>query len=208
MTTRAGLNTIVRNQGIDATTWTDTEVNQFIADAIGEYNQFFPKVTRTATAGTACTADVHEYALPADFVSPLLVEFPHGEDPPIYLHRLARTEPRFGAGYYDIDGANLVIGEDPASTDKYELTYHAYRDYPDTDATVLEVPDEDLELLCMFVVWKAYRRLEIDEAKNPTPSSVILTELGSNTGRARFTYERAMTARRTKRPAGGSVSWG
>lgn len=194
MTTRADLRTIIRNQGLDETTWSDTEVNQWIADAIAEYSNHFPRY-RESTAN-ACTAGTKEYTLPTDFLSALRVEYPEGEDPPEYLSRLSEEDARFGENYYDIRGTTLVLGEDPSAGETYALHYYAHHDYPDADEDVLTVPDEDLEILVLHVLWKAYRRLELDEAKNPDGSTVVLSMLSSSTMRVRREYDKAIRKRR------------
>jgi len=206
MTTRAGLRTVIRNQGIDSSTWSDAEVNQWIADAIAEYSIHFPR-WREST-GNACAEGEREYDLPSDFAAALQVEYPEGNEPLTTLTRLPEDDPRFGPGYYDVRaGAALVLGESPSAGQTYGLLYQAHHDYPDADDDVLTVPDEDLEVLILFVVLKAYRRLELDEAVNPDGSTVILSMLGTNAGRARQQYEAALRGR--VRPGGtGMVSWG
>ena len=204
MTTRADLVTIIRNQGIDATTWTATEVNQWIADGIGEYSQHYPRTVHSAA--NACTASQHEYTLPTDWKAAWLVEYPEGQTPRCYLDRLDEHDERFGPGYYDIRLTKLILGEGPAAGDKYGLVYQAVHDFPDTDATVLTLADEDLEIIVQYVIWKAYRRLELDQAKLPDSSTVLLSMLGTNTGRAYRDYETMLRTR--KRASGQYAGWG
>ncbi|MGC8838207.1 MAG: hypothetical protein ACP5UM_07305 [Anaerolineae bacterium] len=211
MTTRADLRTIIRNQGLDETTWTDTEINQWISDAIGEYSWHFPRYLEST--GNACTEGVRVYSLPTGCLGILRVEFPEGQDPPAYLTRLDENDPRFGPGYYAVrwggfpsGDAVLVLAESPSAGDTYAVHYQAAHDFPDDDVTPLTIPDEDLDILVLYVVWKAYRRLELDEAKNPDGSTVVLTMLGQNAGRARSQFEDALRAR--KKPHAERVSWG
>lgn len=208
MTTKAGFRTIIRNQGIDDTNWTDTEVNQWLSDAIAEYGQHFPR--KQESTANACVADQEEYSLPSDFLAMISVEYPEDEDPRVYLDRLERTDPRFGPGYYDIspDNDTLILGETPSADETYALHYQAAHDYPDADDTVLTVPDEDLELLVLYVKWKAIVRLELDEAKNPDSSTVVLSMLGTNAGRAHFQYMRMLRYRMTTQAAGAQAAWG
>ncbi|MGQ9456988.1 MAG: phage adaptor protein [Anaerolineae bacterium] len=211
MTTRADLRTILRNQGLDESTWSDTELNQWIADAIGEYSWHFPRYVENT--GNACGEGEHAYALPSGCLGVLRVEYPEGEDPPRYLQRLDPRDNRWGPGAYAIRwggfpsaSAVLVLGDAPSAGETYALHYFAAHDYPDDDVTPLTVPDEDLELLVLYVLWKAYRRLELDEAKNPDGSTVILSMLGASAARAYREYEAALRAR--ERAGGEAVSWG
>lgn len=205
MTTRSDLRTAIRNQGLDQSTWDDTEINQYIADAIAEYSIHFPRYREST--GNACTADQTEYTLPSDCLEVIRVEYPEGEDPPAFLERLEPDDPRWGPGYYAVRGTTLVLGEEPDAGETYAVHYYAHHDYPDDDVTALTVPDEDLEVLIAFVIWKAYRRLELDEAKNPDGSTVILSMLGTNAARAQRQYQEALRAR-SGNPRGAHVSWG
>ena len=211
MTTRANLRTIIRNQGLDESTWSDTEINQWIADAIGEYSWHFPRYMEST--GNPCTAGQREYVLPSGCLGVLRVEYPEGEDPPSYLARLDEDDPRFGPGYYAIrwggfnsTDAKLVLGEEPGGSETYAIHYQAAHDFPDDDVTPLTVPDEDLDIIVLYVVWKAYRRLQLDEAKNPDGATVILTMLEQSAHRARRQFEEALRAR--GRVHGERVAWG
>ncbi len=211
MTTRADLRTLCRNQGLDESTWSDPELNQWIADAIGEYSWHFPRYLEST--GNACTEGQRAYALPSGCLAVLRVEYPEGEAPPAYLTRVQPDDPRLGPGSYTVrwggfpaSNAVLVLGEEPQAGETYAIHYYAAHDYPDDDVTELTVPDEDLDLLVLYVIWKAYRRLELDEAKNPDGSTVVLSMLGQNAARARRQFDEALRAR--KRPLGEQVSWG
>lgn len=211
MTTRANLRTILRNQGLDEATWTDTELDQWIADAIGEYSWHFPRYLESTH--NPCTEDQKEYPLPTGCLAVLRVEYPEGQDPPAYLTRVQPDDPRLGPGTYALRWGGfpagdtvLILGEGPSAGDTYAIHYFAAHDFPDDDVTPLTVPDEDLDLLVQYVIWKAYRRLELDEAKNPDGSTVVLTMLGQNAARARRQFEDALRAR--QRVHGERVSWG
>jgi len=204
MTTRAELRTVIRNQGIDDSTWSDNEVNQWIADAIAEYSIHFPRWRESAD--NACVAEQHEYDLPADFLHALSVEYPAGEDPAVFLERASESPGGLDSDHFDIQGTKLILGPSPSAGETYTLQYQAHHDYPDADDDTLTIPDEDLEILILFVVWKAYRRLELDEAINPDGSTVILSMLGTNAGRAKRNFEAAL--KRRSLPSSGHVSWG
>lgn len=209
MTTRANLRTILRNQGLDESTWSETELNQWIADAIGEYSWHFPRYLEST--GNACTEDQREYPLPSGCLAVLRVEYPEGEDPPRYLERTAAEDLRPGTyairwGGFNMAQGVLFLGDRPSASGTYGIHYQAIHDYPDDDVTELTVPDEDLDILVLYVIWKAYRRLELDEAKNPDGSTVVLTMLGQNAARARRQFEDVLRAR--KRAHGERVSWG
>ena len=105
--------------------WTDLQINDWINDAIRDISIHFPRVI---TTDLSTTLNTREYDLELNFLQPFSVEYPQGEDPPIYLIRRPYTHPLFWQqdGYYDIldtrtsDDTNdkqLYISEKPAASD-------------------------------------------------------------------------------------------
>ncbi|MCZ7568972.1 MAG: hypothetical protein M5U01_10350 [Ardenticatenaceae bacterium] len=195
MTTRAALNALCRRRLSDTAaplTWSELQLNQWIVDAVAEYSLHFP---RTLTATIAAVVDQHEYSLSAysGLQTVLKVEYPAGEDPPAYLERAdeAGALPFYTGDCYDLWGdppATLVIGPSPAAGETIAITYAADHDFPDDDADTLTIPDRHLELIVLFVRWAAAQEREANEAKDPDPTTILLSMLSEATGRAERAY--------------------
>ncbi|NLE77473.1 MAG: hypothetical protein GX605_12065, partial [Chloroflexi bacterium] len=174
-------------------------------DAIAEYSHHLPRLVESAA--NPCAAGDRTYALPSGCLAVLLVEYPEGEDTPVYLDYLDPTDPRFGPGTYYVQGSTLVLGAEPEAGQTYGLVYHAPHDYPDGDETALTVPDEDLECLVEYVIWKAYRMLEMQEAINPNAATVVLSMLNTSAARAQRAWQEAVQ-RRAGKARGQTAPWG
>jgi hypothetical protein len=194
----------------DETTWTNANLNAWIADGILDYSNHF---RRQLNATLTCTAGTQEYSLstltaPADI---LRVEFPKGEDPPRYLVRRPETGTFKDLPVYDVRGdppATLILGEEPETGDQIYLTYSADHLLPTTDATSLTVPDTHLEAIKLFVMWQAVRELEFNEAAEPDKTSLLLGMLGLNAVRAERIYRvRLEEYKKTRAPGGYAGPW-
>lgn len=190
MTTRAQLRAIIREVLTNDETWVDSTLNAWIADAFRDYSIYFP---RHVEATIDCVDDQIEYSLSSytGILDILRVEYPDGEDPPRYLAYRPETGNFDGLPVYDVRGdppATLVIGEKPDTGEDIILTYSATHVAPSDDATALTVPDEHFEAIRLFVQWVAIRELEMNEARDPDTTSLLLSMLGLNSGRAERLY--------------------
>lgn len=147
-------------------------------EAIRDYSVHFHR-TRDETINTS--DGTQEYTLSRDVLDVVLVEYPSGEDPPEYLARLPRTDPRFwaSAGFYDIELSHMVgsgnestiwISTDGQTGEQIAYTYLAA--YFDGSATPIadvdvEVPDPHIPILIAFVEWKAASERLFDELQDP-----------------------------------------
>ena len=200
---RIDLRRLCRRRLGDLTTpykWSDEQLNQWINDAIADYSLHFPRVQ---TQTISCSDDVRTFDLSSYFVSALSVEYPTGEDPPSYLKFRERTHPDFWQedGYYFIEkekGADdlnlLYISEKPANGESIEVTFnahHAFLDDDDTDEnTVLE---RHLELIILFVRWKAYQELATTESISSDPTTSMSSTLEMNATRAEQAYRKTLS---------------
>ena len=67
-----------------AATWSETELLQFLNDAVKDYSVYFPRVARVDVV--TAVAD-RRYNLPSDYVGLVSVEYPADETLPSYLVR-------------------------------------------------------------------------------------------------------------------------
>jgi len=82
--------------------FTDTQLDQWINDAIAYYSLHFP---RTNTTIISCSDEYRAYDLPANCTAILIVEYPTGQDPPQYLYQREYIHP----GVWQSDGFYAFI---------------------------------------------------------------------------------------------------
>ena len=206
MTLRSELRSYIRQILIDQSTWPATRLNSWISDAIRDYSIYFPL---RVEATIDCLADTREYSLTSytGIMGLTLVEYPKGEDPPRYLTR----RPRSGASFldlpvYDILGdppQKLIIGEEPEATEDIFIVYMAMHTIPTADDDTLTMPDYHFEGIKLFVQWQAVKALEMDEAQDPNTTSILLSMLGLNSGRAERLYRTKIREYIAKTSPGG-----
>lgn len=181
--------------------WNDTQINQWINDAIAVYSIHFPQTLSTTIN---CADDDREYNLPAGTMQIQNVEYPDGEDPPEYLYRRELTHPDFWQedGFYSFQAATtntsiaiLYISEKPATGEDIIVTYdgeHYYLDDDDTDE--LTVMERHLDLIILYVRMSAYQELATTESGDPDPTTLMSGTLELNAFRASREYRIALAA--------------
>jgi len=202
MTTQQEL--IDRIQGklndVTAATWSEALLAEWIETGIQEYSLFFPR-RMTQTIGD--TVDVRKYDLAADFLSVLTVEFPTGEDPPVYLTRRAYDDPRGFwnlVGYFDIlprhdptDLSEIWISEKPNGSQSIEVEYLGLHDYTLITSDTLTIPIQHETIIEAYVIWQAWQNLTSAEMIDPTSnSSLLMAQQEQNTTRAERRYNNAV----------------
>ena len=212
MTTRAGLRALIRDELGDSgasTTWLDSQLNQWLAEAIRDYSRRLPKPSTTTIASVANQAD---YGLPADCLQVARVEHPEGffrvPDPrsggdvidPLSL--TSSQVPRVLSEQlsYDVWGAygslTLTLQPSPAaSAEDIAVRYLASWAEPANDAATISVPTIDEQLLVWFVAARALEWLGTEEAKRQRFEKQRGASPQFLTGAYRSTYERALSAR-------------
>jgi hypothetical protein len=185
------------------TIWIQADVEMWVLEAIRDYSAHFHR-TRVETANT--TDAIHEYSLTRDLIDIILVEYPTGEDPPHYLERLPRTDPRFwaGDGFYDLE---LTLEEDTEATlwisaegeTGEQITYTYLAAYYDgaaapIPALTVYVPDRHLPILIRYVEWKATSERLFDELQDPDRTIHLIDGMKKTVEEKRIAYERAITA--------------
>ena len=208
------LNALVRRRLGDTTApykWSDTQINQWINDAIADYTNVFP---RTSASSIATQPDVQQYSLPSDFLSALRVEYPAGSHQ--YLKRRSCTHPHFWdeAGYYDIlrrgsadETDTITISTRMDGTNTIALTYHAAHLSLEADSDETTVPEHHLELLVLFCRWKAWEMLSTEEGANPDPSKLLAATHEVNAYRAERAYRKALEEYQAAASESGFAHW-
>lgn len=188
------------------TYFTQSQVEEWINDAIADFSQHLPR-RRTDTITT--TADDRKYDLESDFVAALSVEYPTGEDPPEYLKRRPYTHADFWSedGYYDIIGRDddgnadeLWMSEKPAASETITVEYLATHDHDLTSSEEITVPIEYHHVLTLYVLWQAAKELEAAEEQNPTSnSSLLMSMLAQGASQYKRDYDGAIRALKKQR---------
>lgn len=208
MTTRAQLRTSVRSVLADVFQFRDTQLNQWIEDAIRDYSTRLPFVD---VGGLSVIDGVRFYCLTTSvnegLVDVLQVEYPTGRTPRRFLTRLSEHSLAFyGGPYYDINAQNytqsgehlelkwLALGETPTTGQGIWLEYTRPHRIPTSDATVLSVPDAHLEVLRTYILWRAALALEVDESVSVTRNEAVIQRLGLSAARLEQTYRQRLDA--------------
>jgi hypothetical protein len=197
--------------------WPQATVEYWVLDAIRDYSVHFH---RTTTDTLNCSDDTHQYDLPRDFIDAILLEYPTGEDPPQYLNRLPRTDPRFWASddFYDLElwhqtgsgnESQLWISANPSTGETITLTYlAAYYDgaagpVPDI---VVEVPDRHIPVLIAFVEWKAASERLFDELQDPDRTIHLIEGMKRTVEEKRAAYDAMIAAALAETVRSGWIS--
>lgn len=178
------------------TTWTAAQLLAFINEAIREYSVHLP---RQSEAVITAVDGVRRYGLPWDTTDVTSVEYPAGQSPATYLHRLGYRHRRFtSAGrLYDVWGAPdqpaLVLSFDPEPGATLRVRYrhpHAHDLAAEDEVTV---PRAHHYVLVQYGLFAAARQLQAAEQANPTSSSsLLMSQLASNTRRLELAYLNAL----------------
>lgn len=178
---------------VDKSRWIEPTVNAWIRDAIRDYSGHFPMFVDTDDQSTniSCVAGQQEYSLSSftGIQAVLDVEYPEGNDPASLLKRWEQDDPRGfeGLEVYALRGFEkpdtLRLGQEPSSGESIRLTYLADHTAPATDITTLTVPDRHLDVLVLFVQWRAMRAAVNRLMTNPDPQELAVLELLAPSGR-------------------------
>jgi hypothetical protein len=124
-------------------------------------------------------AATHVITLPSDFREIISVEYPVGQEPPVYLSRRNSFDPNFYSSdeYYDIDrnyasatGWVLVFSKKLLIDSDVVVNYLAIHDTDLDDASdsYITVPDEYVNILVAYMLAKGYReRLWVPTCRIP-----------------------------------------
>ncbi len=194
MTTRqqfrdTALRSILENTAV----FPDTLLNSWISEAIRDYSMHFPKEvqgTLQASKDGQRTFVLLGLADLAEVYGITRVEYPIDLEPPSMLSRLPRDHPGFEGGpYYDLVGEHeIMLGQAVPLGATINIWYNTVHLAPTSDTMSLSIPGKHLEALKMYCVWQAVRKLEMDQSAEPDMTSLLLSMLGTNSGRAERAY--------------------
>lgn len=197
-----------------ASIWAQTDIESWAIDGIRAYSVHFP---RTVTASYTPTAADQAWTLAADFIAPLLVEFPTGQTPPQYLNRLARTHPDFwlSDGWYDVEYSRgdatsmstLYISASPDGAQQLDITYSAY--HIPCNPTVppmlgaISVPSYHEHIIKAYAVWQAHLERLNTEIQAPDTTIRLIQQYKLAVQATESSYRAALRAAITAHSEGG-----
>lgn len=196
----------------DAAIFPDATLNLLIGQGVTDYSLNFP--LSNFALFSAFEANQREFAFnqaAAEIYGVTQCEYPVDQDPRQFLTRLARDHPSFlGGRYYDLVGDSAIelgIGLQPGET--FKLYFMSSRPAPLIDTAKIYIPESHLEALRLFVLWKAVEILKMDEAQHPDTTSMLLSMLGTDSGRAERTYRAKIAELKENSGQGGFTGpWG
>jgi hypothetical protein len=194
-----------------AGTWPQDTVESWVIDAIRDYSQHFP-ATRVINISVSGSSPGHVFNISTDLIAVHLVEYPLGEDPPVYLKRRARTHPQFyhHPGYYDYfvphdqsDYADIYLSQEPSDGEVITVTFSCNHDVTLSSGDDLTVPYQHEGLLILFVLWQAFKERLSTEEQDPDKSLAgnvtLLQQLVKGATQAEAEYRRALKHAMTAR---------
>ena len=198
-----------------AATWTQALIEEWVCEAIRDYNLYF---RRTATTAYNISSSSTTLTLSRLCRQVMSVEYPTGEDPPTYLTRMDRYHPDFYKrdDNYDFEPVDeygqtedggyspyLVFSEAPDTGETVTVIYRAIHDAELESSDLVTIPDEHQHLLVLFVTWKAFHEQAMDEAKNPDTTTRLVQQMNLTAIAAEENYRRAMKQAIQMTGAGG-----
>lgn len=195
-------------------TWSAERVRAWCLEGVRAYSQHYPR-TRSTTLTTS--AGQQTYALPADALGVLGVEYPTGQSPPRLLGQAYVRDDAF----YARDDLYLPL---PSNDATQPLRLHLSAVPPDgatvaVDYTaahaldlaaddVLTVPGDHEFVLVAFVFWMATRHLLSAAQQAPaSDSSLLMGQLAENARAAERAWRDALAALRAPAPAAALAVW-
>lgn len=177
----------------NAAVFPDDLLNKWIEEAIRDYSMHFPmevKGTLTAAKEGQRLFMLSWLAGFSELYGITRVEYPVDQEPPSLLSRLPRDHPRFEGGpYYDLVGEqHIMLGQAVPQGEVIYVWHNTMHMIPTTDNMTISVPEKHQEALKMYCVWQAVRKLEMDQSAEPDMTSLLLSMLGTNSGRAERAY--------------------
>jgi hypothetical protein len=195
-----------------STYYDSTVLTDYVSRGIEELSKYFPLVKEYELS---TTLNVRVYDLESDFLEALSVEYPTGEDPPVYLLRRSYTHPDFWSqnGYYDIvrsedatstNPTQIYISQKPAAGETITVKYHGTHN---PLAETVTLPDHLLHLVALFVRWKVWQEIATAEGMDPDQTKLLAATQEVNSTRAERIYRKALDEARAAFVESARVRW-
>ena len=198
-----------------AATWSEAELLGFLNEAVREYSQHLPRLGEVTLAAVA---GARRYTLPWDAAAVLSVEYPAGQEPPVFLARRRRRSPAFNAGRAydallprDLTGPPaLLLSFAPEVGTALLARFLRPHDSELGASSYVTVPAEHHHVLLQYSLFAAARQLQAREQAAPTNSSnLLMAQLASNARRLELAYLNALNRILYHRLGEGEmVGWG
>lgn len=198
-----------------ASTWPQATVESWVLDAIRDYSQTFP-MTVTFTVTVSGASPGHEFDLVTGIIAISLVEYPGGEDPPVYLKRRRRTHPNFYnvEGYYDWQPTDdqttapvLYLSEEPSDGETIYVTVKIHHTTSLVSGDSITVPVHHESILILYVLWQAFKERLATEEQDPDTTLAgavtLLQQLVKGATQAEAEYRRALERAKANVAEGG-----
>jgi len=182
--------------------YADAQLTDFINQAIRDLSMHFP---RFGIYDVSTTAGTHIYDLETIHTGIISCEYPAAQDPPVFLKRRSFLHPDFWIqdGYYDFikpgdaDSANppqLYLSTSPAASETITLKVTTEHDALSTGSDSVTLQDRHCHLIGLFVRWKCWQELSIQEGIAPGPLSTLTFTFETNAKRAEEAYRASLQA--------------
>lgn len=194
-------------------TWTETEVEGYAKDGLRDLSIRFPRVIEEEVT---CTTGTEFYDLTAWALDVLSVRYPKANDPPEYLVRASRYDSDFWtrADAFDVEHnqdatqAVTLILPNVTTGNKADVRVTAIHDTTIATGDDITLPEQYEDVLIRYCVWQCWQRLATEEMVTPTSgSSLVMSQLASNAGRARRDYDRSLQFAMVDQAPSNALIW-
>ncbi|MCC6224711.1 MAG: hypothetical protein IT201_14605 [Thermoleophilia bacterium] len=176
MTTRAQIRTTIRSELNDSggvQLWSDALLNTWLIEALRDYGR---EVGLEKTTTLTTVASQASYALPADTLQVLRVEYPsgyfrvpspyHGGDVAAEASPTPMPGLRPGELVYEVWGGSVILSPAPsASAETITVRYIGAYSEPANDGDSLDVPTREEAAIVAYVAMRAVQWIDTDESK-------------------------------------------
>ena len=175
------------------TEWKRETLEAWVSAGIRDYSTRFPRLLNYQLSKLS---GQRLYYLQQDCVS---IRSIHDNAAGVYLLRRSYLDPNFTDGYYDVietgDAATdrLMLGETPTAGGVLDVWYGAVHD---AEPTTLTVPDGHLDILMLYVIWRASLARREQSLHEPPERRDIFERHQKNLYAARLDYFTALSQAR------------
>ena len=179
-----------------ATTWSRSTLITWANEAIRE----FP-IPRPQDQIFVYVAAQHYTTMPTGFREVVWVEYPINQDPPEYLKYKSHFDPDFWGSdeYYDVDrdyttgtGYLLWTSKEIQAGESVIVSYLSDHDDNLGELGVLTIPDRYLNILQLYVIWRAWSERLSVQLQTPTAHTSLIQQFRQAVDEAQEAYALAV----------------